>query len=294
MNISPKFFQKTIKKEISFIGKGLHKNRNNKITLYPMDINFGLRVKFLKTIIPIHYSFIYDTFLQIHLKKKSDSIYTIEHLLFSLYVLGITNCLIYIHPNSNEIPIFDGSSFYFIKKILCIGIEIQKNTLPIYCLNRSIKVLKKNSFIKYIPFNGIRIDCYFKISHFKESYFQFIVKSSSCLWNKFQNKSIQLLSKARTFGYFEDWTKLKKKGYSYGANSKNTIILYKDSQNKKIQLRYKTEWIRHKILDFISILSFIPYRIFGHFILYQSNHSLDRKFIELLDKQISKKFLNLR
>ena len=81
--------------------------------------------------------------------SKGESVSTIEHLMFALYALEITN--VTIEVDGPEIPILDGSSLLFIQELITSGISEQKTEMPELIINTSVEVVEQNKFIKYEP-----------------------------------------------------------------------------------------------------------------------------------------------
>ena len=111
--------QKTISKESSLSGVGLHTGENVKLTFKPAPSNTGL--VFVRedidenNLIEAHIKHISNTDRGTNLDNGSFRIHTSEHVLAALTGLDIDNC--YICIDGAEVPIMDGSSKFFIKAI---------------------------------------------------------------------------------------------------------------------------------------------------------------------------------
>ena len=83
--------QKTIKNNITFSGIGIHKGTENKIKLIPEKDNYGIKFQKGETnkTLDLDVKYINDTNRSTNLKTKDFEISTVEHLLSSLYALGI-------------------------------------------------------------------------------------------------------------------------------------------------------------------------------------------------------------
>ena len=62
----------------------------------------------------------------------------------------------------------------------------------------------------------------------------------------------------------------------------NAVVLGDDSVLNKEGLRYKDEFVRHKILDLIGDLSLAGMPIIGHIVAHKSGHSLNAKMVSKL------------
>ena len=63
------------------------------------------------------------------------------------------------------------------------------------------------------------------------------------------------LSRARTFGFMHDVEKLWKAGLALGASLENSIAIGEDKVINPEGLRYKGEFVRHKMLDAVGDLA---------------------------------------
>src|SRR5512135_2315237 len=118
--------QRTLRNRIQFEGIGLHTGYAVKLTLVPASPDTGIRFRrtdlknFEIEALRTHVAKVsYATTLM----KKGVMISTVEHLLSTLYGLGIDNA--YLDINSLEVPILDGSSGQFIDEIRKAGIAEQ-------------------------------------------------------------------------------------------------------------------------------------------------------------------------
>ena len=155
--------QKTIKKKLILEGIALHSGILVKIILLPSNENTG--IAFLRTdlkknaAIKACWENVVPASLCTKIANKDGvSVSTIEHLMFSLYALGITNLLIEI--NGPEIPIMDGSSKIFIDEISNNGLLNQKSTVSHLIIKKTFEVGDKDRFIRYEPtnINSLEID----------------------------------------------------------------------------------------------------------------------------------------
>jgi len=130
--------QKTISKNISFNGIGLHTGKPVELKLIPSSPNSGIifkRVDLKKNniVIPL-YSNVADTNLCTTLVNENGvKVSTVEHLMGALYGLGIDNLIVEI--NSQELPILDGSAKIFVEKILNVGIETSSTPIKLIKIN---------------------------------------------------------------------------------------------------------------------------------------------------------------
>ena len=132
--------QKTIKKNLTFKGVGLHSGLDVNLNIKPAAPNTGVifkrtDLKENNIIIPNIFNVSSAVFCTTISNEFGVSVSTIEHLMGALYGLGIDNALIEI--DSQEVPILDGSAKLFVSAINEVGIK--NSEVPI----KIIKIEKK-------------------------------------------------------------------------------------------------------------------------------------------------------
>jgi UDP-3-O-[3-hydroxymyristoyl] N-acetylglucosamine deacetylase len=90
------------------------------------------------------------------------------------------------------------------------------------------------------------------------------------------------IAPARTFGFLKDIEYLRSNGLAKGGSLDNAIILGDDGILNVTGLRFKDEFVRHKVLDSIGDFSLIGFPIYGHIIASKSGHSSNIKFLKKL------------
>jgi UDP-3-O-[3-hydroxymyristoyl] N-acetylglucosamine deacetylase len=94
-----------------------------------------------------------------------------------------------------------------------------------------------------------------------------------------QSSFIQEISKARTFGFLKDVETLQNNGLAQGGSLDNAIVVDEFRVLNEDGLRYKDEFVRHKILDFIGDLAIIGHIPIGHFVVKRSGHTLNQQLL---------------
>jgi len=263
--------QITIKKKITLEGIGLHSGIITKITLIPSLEDSGISFvrTDLKKSLPIkaNWKNIIPTNLCTKIvNKNGDSVITIEHLMFSLYSLGITNLVIQI--NGPEVPIFDGSSKLIVDEILKIGLTEQKKKVVTINILQSFSITDKKRFIKYYPTNKNFLEIDYTLNY-KD---QFIKKQNFYLKNV--KKNFLEVFDCRTFCHQEDLEKIFAMGMAKGGSLENAIVISGNKILNQEGLRRKDEFVRHKILDCIGDLYLSGYFITGKISCNQGGHEL--------------------
>ena len=88
----------------------------------------------------------------------------------------------------------------------------------------------------------------------------------------------KLIARARTFGKMADLDTLHQHGLALGASLDNAIGLGPDGVMNPEGLRYKDEFIRHKLLDAIGDL-YVAGPIQGHFVAKNPGHAINNQLL---------------
>jgi len=273
--------QKTIKKKLTFEGIGLHSGELVTLTLLPAEEDDG--IVFVRTdlkknsVIKANWKNIYTANLCTKIINKNGiGVSTIEHLMFSFYSLGITNLIIQI--NGPEVPIMDGSAKNFIEDILKTGLLSQKKKILNLHILKKIEIRDQNKFIKYESTNKNFLEIDFTIDY-KD---QFIKKQRYILKNA--NKNYLEVFNCRTFCHQQDLEKIFAMGLAKGGSLDNAIVISGNKILNQGGLRYKDEFVRHKILDCLGDLYLSSYLINGKISCNQGGHELTARLLKEIFK----------
>ena len=275
--------QKTIKDSIEFEGVGLHNGIKVNLSLKPAEANSGIKFKrtdvvSAKNIIEASYKNVSAPVLCTKIKNSYGvSVSTIEHLMAAFYGEGIDNVLVEI--DAPEVPIMDGSAFDFVTGIRSFGTQDQKS------LKKFIKVLKKVEIKdgpKYISIEPLTKDL---IIDFEIVYKNPLIRTRRKEF-KLSNGDLTSIYNSKTFCLYEDIDQIKSQGLAQGGSLENAIVVKENKILNEDGLRYRDEFINHKILDCLGDLMLSGHRIFGHIKTSQGGHHLTNALLSkfLLDK----------
>jgi UDP-3-O-[3-hydroxymyristoyl] N-acetylglucosamine deacetylase/3-hydroxyacyl-[acyl-carrier-protein] dehydratase len=281
--------QKTIKKKVSFKGCGIHTGKNVNATFKPAladsGINF-IRVDLPeKPIIKAHISNIMPpskrlrrTSIGFSKEGVDVEIHTIEHLMSALCGLGIDNMVIEL--DSEEPPGLDGSAQEYIELIKKAGIEEQDANKDYFIPRAPIWLEEEGRSLILLPHDSFEIS-------YTLSYANPQLNSQFMSINVDSESFEKEISPARTFCLNEEVEALKKQGLGKGANYENTIVIGKEGIINN-ELRFKNEFVRHKIADLIGDLYLLGKPIKAKIIALKSGHSLNIKLVERMNGFIKK------
>ena len=275
-------YQKTISKEITTNGIGLHSGKPIQMTLKPASTNFGIvfyrvDVKDKDNVVPAKWDHVVDTRMNTCLGNANGVVIsTVEHFMGALAGLGITNLIIEL--NGPELPLMDGSAQDFVHLIETAGIEIQSEPA------KALKVLKtvifedgKGASTQLAPMEEKRVfDFEIDFPQTKvigHQQINFILEEESFK---------QLIAPARTFGFAAEVEQLRAMGLAQGASLENAIAIQGDSVLNPEGLRDTNEFVEHKVLDAIGDLYEAGMPILGHFTGIKSGHFHNNQLLRKL------------
>lgn len=273
--------QRTIRNKVSCFGIGLHSGLFVNLSLLPAPIDNGISFirlsndrKILGEIKAEH-DLVSTTFLGTNLVSRDNKtkVATVEHLMAALWGCGIDNVIVEV--DGEELPIMDGSSDHFVFMIESAGIKEQNVG------RRFIEILKKVDISDGEAFASICPSSDFSVQ-MDIAFADNIIAKQSCSFFANSNSFKIELSKARTFGFLRDVEKLKQMGLIKGGSLDNAIVVGDDKVLNDGGLRFKDEFVRHKVLDSIGDLYLSGSRIMGHFQGNKSGHSLNNKLLRTL------------
>ena len=190
------------------------------------------------------------------------------------YGEGIDNVLVEV--NESEIPIMDGSAFDFATAIRSFGV-VEQNAEK-----KFIKVLKKVELKdgpKYISIEPLSKDL---IIDFEIVYKNPLIRTRRKEF-KLSSGNLDSIYNSKTFCLYEDIDKIKTQGLAKGGSLENAIVVRDNKILNEDGLRYRDEFVNHKILDCLGDLMLCEHRLFGHIKVSQGGHQLTnallRKFL---------------
>ncbi len=268
-------FQRTIKNSISVEGIGLHTGVQARVTINPAARDSG--ITFVRTdkpmVIKAHVGSVIDTAFATTVGQNGVKIRTVEHILAALAGLGIDNATIEV--DGPEIPILDGSSTDFISLILKAGIAKQGKKRPYLRILRPFVFEDGHSKLAVFPPRGARITY---SSHFHHHG----IGEQRLSMDINEVSFTREIAPARTFGFVKDIEYLRTNGLAKGGSLDNAIILGDNGILNATGLRFKDEFVRHKILDSIGDFSLLGFPIYGHIVASKSGHAANVKFLKKL------------
>jgi UDP-3-O-[3-hydroxymyristoyl] N-acetylglucosamine deacetylase/3-hydroxyacyl-[acyl-carrier-protein] dehydratase len=298
--------QKTLSTTISFKGNALHTGESVNVNLVPSDTNTGIifvRTDLDNAEIPALVRYVNRTNRQTILQNGEATVGTVEHLMSSLYALGIDN--LRIELNGSEIPILDGSAAPLVDLIIEAGIKEQSIEKNYYTLEEPF-VYKDDdgSEIMALPSEDFEVSALI-------DYGSSVLGPQHAQLTKMTDFRSEIAS-ARTFSFLRELEPLLDQGLIKGGDLNNAIVYVdqemapgtldklkkafgKDNVDvtqfgtlNNIDLRFSNEAARHKLLDVVGDIALLGRPLKARIIATKPGHGVNAEFTKALADKIKK------
>ena len=260
--------QTTLGQSVKYSDIGLHSGRPVSLELKPAAADSGIvfcRIDLPgKPTVRANASQVTSTMRATTLEAGDAKVFTVEHLMAALYVMGVDNCL--VEMTAAEAPVGDGSAMPFVRLIEQAGIVELAQHRTVVAVTRPHEVADQGRSIKILPFDGFKISFTSDNPHPQLGFQQAEYEISPEIF-------IREIAPARTIGFMHEVEALKAQGLALGGNLDNTLVY--DSEANLNPLRFPDELVRHKILDVLGDLALLGHPLRGHVIAVQSGHALN-------------------
>ncbi|MBA3571335.1 MAG: UDP-3-O-acyl-N-acetylglucosamine deacetylase, partial [Pyrinomonadaceae bacterium] len=188
---------------------------------------------------------------------------TVEHLLAALRGSNVDN--VFIEVDNLEIPILDGSAEVFAEMIGRGGIVEQPLARRALLVRERVAFEQGNRRISVEPADSYQVDCLIDFPHPMIGVQRFSLELSDGAFNR-------EIAAARTFGFTAEIEELQRSNLIRGGSLDNAIVLTPEGMMNKEELRFRDEFVRHKILDIIGDLTLLGMPLLGRVTAERSGH----------------------
>jgi UDP-3-O-[3-hydroxymyristoyl] N-acetylglucosamine deacetylase/3-hydroxyacyl-[acyl-carrier-protein] dehydratase len=275
--------QRTLAREVSIQGQALHTGETVTLTMKPAPVDHGIVFKRvdlagqpeLKPRIELVTDLVRATTIQAGHAK----IHTVEHVLSALHGCGIDNVI--IEMNASEPPIMDGSAKPFVNAILQGEPLEQDKDREYFVLEEPVSVTRGNSTIIAIPSDSLKISCTSADDRgIHTQHLSLTIDPDSYMTQ---------VAAARTFTIYEDIEELIKLGKIKGGSLDCAVVIKGDKIISKEPLRFKDEFVRHKILDIVGDIVLLGLPLKAHIIATRPGHAANAELTKALFAKLEEK-----
>lgn len=259
--------EQTIRTPVEFEGVGLHSGAPVHLRILPAAAGSGIIFRrtdldgfeveaISRNVARVSYA--------TSLMKKSVFISTTEHLLSAFVGTGIDNAIVEL--DNLELPILDGSAQPFVEAIHRVGIRRQRRARTYLRMRRQVELREGNKFIAVYPSDIYSVSYTINFPHPLIGKETFRVDLSD-------GNYLSEIASARTFGFLHEAEAMRQQGLIRGASPDNAIVLTREGLMNP-PLRFRDEFVRHKVLDLIGDLALLGKQILGSVVADRAGHAM--------------------
>jgi len=308
-------FKKTIQKEVSYRGIGLHSGEVSTITFKPANENEG--IVFIRTDlennprIPADIEHVVDISRGTTIGIGDATVATIEHVLAAIKGLNIDNIIIEV--TGPEAPVADGSAIIYVELLKKAGIKEQSAEREYFVIDEAISFSAPADGVDIVIVPADELKITFMVDYpYKAVGTQYTWMPSLAVFE-------EDFASARTFCFLDEILYLKEKGLIKGGSLNNAMVVAEPDtppENiKKLQsifnmkneikikpsglinetpLRYYNEFVRHKVLDLVGDIALLGVPIKGHILAARSGHKTNVELVKKLKKIYTKQVMQIQ
>ncbi|MCH7529382.1 MAG: bifunctional UDP-3-O-[3-hydroxymyristoyl] N-acetylglucosamine deacetylase/3-hydroxyacyl-ACP dehydratase [Candidatus Marinimicrobia bacterium] len=305
-------FQRTIIKEVSISGVGLHTGEDCTATFKPADINTGIRFSRIDLegcpTIPAIIDHVGDISRGTSLSFNGTQVYTVEHILSAVSGLGIDNILIEI--SAKEPPVMDGSIRPFVDVLLEAGTVEQSANRQVLVIDTPVSYSDSSQGIDMHVLPSDEFSITFMMDYRQHT----ILGTQLMSVHSMDEDFVERIAPARTFCLLSEVAHLKEQGLIRGGSMDNAMVFVdrpiepsemehlkqlfnfdgelvagENGLLKGQELRFENEAVRHKIADLIGDLALLGMPIRGHVVATRSGHASNVELVKKLKQVYGKR-----
>ncbi len=265
--------------EISFTGRGLHTGEDCRVILSPAEEGEGVLLEGRQNVLfPVEECSFSGTGrgTEVFLPDGS-SLKTPEHLFAALAGLGVWS--VRIGLQGPEVPALDGCSDLFSNLIRANSTPLDGAQKKVEPLAPSYPVLVENrerkALLAAFPSHNLAIS-------YVIDYKGTAIGTQAADFSASEDDFSSMVAPARTFALESEVGALLDRGLARGGTASNALVVGESSVSASGGLRFKDEFVRHKILDLLGDLYLLGRPLKARIIGLRSGHDLHCRLVERL------------
>ena len=297
--------QTTIKHTASVKGVGLHTGKEVALTFNPAPVNHGIKFQRIdvegQPVLNADVNRVVSTTRGTTIEMSGAQVSTVEHVMSALAGLQIDNVMIQL--DGPEVPIMDGSAAPFVKALSDVGIEEQKEEREYFVVKEPISYQDEETGSEFLalPADDFEVTT--------------MIDFNSPVLGQQYAKLIDLknyaseIAPCRTFVFLHEVEQLFKQNLIKGGDLDNAIVIVDRVMSQKdldelakklgkpsikvekegilntVDLQFKNEPARHKLLDVIGDMALLGLPIKGKILSTKPGHTSNVAFTKILKKK---------
>jgi UDP-3-O-[3-hydroxymyristoyl] N-acetylglucosamine deacetylase len=260
--------QRTIRKAVELEGIGLHSGKAARIRMAPAPPNSGITFHVDGLRIPAAPESVVNSHYATTIGRNGARIQTVEHLLAAAAGLGVDN--LDVDVEGPEVPAADGSAKVYVQLLTIAGrVEQSAPRRPIV-IPYPIQVGSGGRWVQIVPAPAFSISYTLDNDHPA-------IGTQALTCTPTERMFVEEFAPARTYGFLRDLGSMRRNGLARGASLENAIGVGK--RGVLNGLRYRDEFVRHKILDLFGDLALLGRPVLGHVVGRNAGHALNFELV---------------
>ena len=276
--------QQTFKKAVSFSGVGLHTGNAVTMTFKPAAADTGIRFKRMdlddQPEIEALVANVVETTRGTTIGRGNMRVHTIEHVMAAFHAMGVDNAVVEL--DANEPPVGDGSAKPYVKMIADAGLVEQGAQREVAQITEPIWFKQGDSMVVMLPAERLQVNCTisFPMDGMDSQFFSLGVDRESFA---------EQIAPSRTFCFFHEVEHLMKAGLIKGGSLESANIVRGESVMTQGGLRFRDEFVRHKILDIIGDIYLLGRPVAAQIIAIRPGHTVNYELTKQLAEKVAKR-----
>jgi UDP-3-O-[3-hydroxymyristoyl] N-acetylglucosamine deacetylase / 3-hydroxyacyl-[acyl-carrier-protein] dehydratase len=295
--------QRTIAKDVSISGIGLHTGNKSNMTFRPAPEDHGISFKRIdmpdSPEIPADIDHVTDLSRGTTIAVGDAEVKTVEHVLAAIMGAEIDNIIVEL--DTNEPPVIDGSAKPFVDLLISAGFVEQDKPKDYLVIENTVHYRAKDGEVDIVAFP---LDD-FKVTVMIDYRNPALGSQYTSLFN--MDEFPAEFAPARTFCFLHEVEDLYEQGLIQGGKFDNAVVIVdRDLSEKELgglmkklgindsvvlgqngilnntSLRFPNEPARHKVLDLIGDMALIGAPIKGHIMAARPGHKHNIEFVKML------------
>ncbi|MBL9186942.1 MAG: bifunctional UDP-3-O-[3-hydroxymyristoyl] N-acetylglucosamine deacetylase/3-hydroxyacyl-ACP dehydratase [Opitutaceae bacterium] len=275
--------QRTLAREVSIQGSALHTGDAVTLTLKPAPVGSGYTFRRIDLAgapeIKPRVDQVTDLVRATTIQVGHAKIHTVEHVLSALHGCGLDNVI--VEMNASEPPILDGSAKPYVDLIMQGEPVEQDADREYFTLDAAVSVTRGQSSIIALPCDELKISC--TSADDRGIHTQHLSLSID------PDTYMTQVAAARTFTIYEDIEELLKLGKIKGGSLDCAVVIRGDKIISKEGLRFKDEFVRHKILDIIGDITLLGLPLKAHIVATRPGHAINAELTKALAAKLEER-----
>jgi UDP-3-O-[3-hydroxymyristoyl] N-acetylglucosamine deacetylase len=185
--------------------------------------------------------------------------------------LAIDNAIVEL--DNYEVPIMDGSAVEFTSLIHQAGVTELDAPRYFFEVLQPIEIKRGDKFVGVYPSSRFVFTCRIEYDHP-------LINRQSYTFKMSETSFEREICGARTFGFLHDVETMKRFGLARGGSLNNVVVVDQDKILNEDGLRFRDEFVRHKLLDCIGDFALLGMPMLGHVVAEKSGHAFNHAFLQ--------------